>query len=135
MKKLHDLLILKITQKDEKGALPLTEIVRRTGIKWTTEFPVNRGWIDIFVPKQGVAIKQPYIIEVETGYDLNCGGIIQEFRRFKNAMTRPSSFFIGTRARVEVITEKVEPKLAVVIPKDFLNFIPIFKNEKISVFL
>jgi len=77
LKNLHDLLVLRIIQEDkEKKTFPLAQIVGRTGIKWDPEFPVDKGWIDIYVPIQK-GIEHPYAIEVQTGYDFNCAGILQ----------------------------------------------------------
>ena len=133
-KKLHDLLILRITQEDKKRkTFPLAQIVGRTGMKWDTEVPVDRGWIDIHVPMQK-GIKQPYVIEVETGYDFNCSGISQKFERFRKALTKPRSYYDREKAYL-VLAEKIKPKLCVVIPPDFAEFIPLFKAKEISVFL
>ena len=91
LKKLHDLLVLRITQRDtEAKTFPLAQIVGRAGIKWDTEVSVDKGWIDIYVPRQE-RMGQPYVIEVETGYDLNCSGILQKFERFRKALTKPPS--------------------------------------------
>ena len=133
MTRLHDLLILRITQQDREKTSPLAQIVGRAGIKWDTEVPVDKGWIDIYVPRQE-RIRQPYVIEVETGYDLNCSGILQKFERFRKALTKAPS--VGTFGeRFLFGTEGVFPKLCVVIPPDFAEFIPLFKAKEISVFL
>jgi hypothetical protein len=129
LKKLHDLLVLKITQTDA-----LTRIVGRTGIKWIPEVPVDRGWIDIYVPRQE-RIEQPYVIEVETGYDLNCSGILQKFERFRKALTKHPSHFGWGKGEVYTIGKGVYPKLCVVLPPDFVEFIPLFKSKDISVFV
>ena len=129
LKKLHDILVMKITETQF-----LTMIVGKGGVNWTPEFPVDRGYVDIFVPKQEPKIEQPYVIEIETGYDLNCAGIIQKFRRFQTALRKSPGFFVA--ARTGVITGKpVEPNLVIVIPKGFEEFLGFFKNVGISVFI
>ena len=135
LKKLHDLLVLRITQPDkEKKTFPLVQIVRRTGIMWEPEVPVDKGWIDIYVPIQK-GIKQPYVIEVETGYDFNCSGILQKFERFIKALSKTRSY-VNRERGVLVLRERVYPKLFVVIPPDFAEFIQShFEPKEISVFL
>lgn len=127
-KKLHDLLVTKITEDEF-----LIKIVGKGGVSWTPEFPVDKGYVDIFVPIQRPKIRQPYVIEIETGYDLNCAGIIQKFRRFRKALRKPPGYF--TFGGPVVGTPGVEPRLNVVMPKNFKNFIPLFKNVGISVFV
>jgi hypothetical protein len=127
LKKLHDLLVLKITQGEGEN-LPLAQIIGRIGVHWESEFPVDRGWIDIWVPRQK-GIEQPYVIEVETGYDFNCATILQKFERFKLALIKPPAHFGG------VIAPGTYPKMCVIIPPDFDQFIPLFKAKNISVFL
>lgn len=129
LKKLHDLLSVKITEAEF-----LTKIVGRSGIDWIPEFPVDKGHVDIFVPKQGHTIEQPYVIEIETGYDLNCAGIIQKFRRFQTALRKSPGFFISGQKGV-ITSKPVEPNLVVVIPKEFEDFLRLFKNVGISVFI
>lgn len=132
MKKLHDLLVLRITQPDkERKTFPLAQIIGRTGIKWDTEVPLDKGWIDIHVPIQK-GIDQPYAIEVQTGYDLNCSGILQKFERYRKALTKPGMHFGW--GKDALIRKTVYPKLCVVIPPDFAEFIPLFKAKGISVF-
>ena len=136
LKKLHDLLVLKITQRDEERKIfPLVDIVGRAGIKWVPEFPVDKGWIDIYVPKQK-NIEHPYVIEVETGYDLNCSGILQKFERFRKSIPKEHKHEISTVGNGLIIgSSPIEPKLCVVIPPDFADFVPLFKPKEISVFL
>lgn len=134
LKKLHDLLVLRITQLDkERKTFPLAQIVGRTGIKWEPEVPVDKGWIDIYVPQQK-NMKQPYVIEVETGYDFNCSGILQKFERFRKELTKPRTYVDREKVQL-VVRERVYSKLCVVIPPDFAEFIPLFKAKEISVFL
>ena len=137
-------MVLRITQLDkERKTFPLAQIVGRTGIKWDTEVPVDKGWIDIHVPVQH-GIEHPYAIEVQTGYDLNCSGILQKLERFRTAMTieapiagsETTGFKRFTPRRIGLEhPEKIHPKLCVVIPKDFAEFIPLLKSKEISVFL
>ena len=119
LKKLHDLLVLRITQPDkERKKFPLAQIVGRAGIEWEPEFPVDKGWIDIYIPIQK-GVEQPYVIEAQTGYDFNCSGILQKLERFRKAL----EYTVGN------------PKLCVVIPSDFAEFLPLFKPKEISLFL
>jgi hypothetical protein len=139
LKKLHDLLVLRITHEDkERKEFPLAEIVGKRGIEWDTEVPVDKGWIDIYVPIQK-RIEQPYIIEVETGYDLDCSQILRKFQRFVNAsMERKISEVAGVDWSIQAYglpTETRLPKLCVVIPPDFAEFAPLFRAKEISVFL
>ena len=136
LKKLHDLLVLRITQPDEeKKAFPLAQIVGRAGIKWEPEVPVDKGWIDIHVPIQK-GVEQPYAIEVQTGYDFNCSGILQKFERFRKAMPRKHKHKIAIVGNgLVAASSPIQPKLCVVIPPDFAEFLPLFKAKEISVFL
>ena len=137
LKKLHDLLVLRITQPDkERKRFPLVQIVGRAGIKWEPEFPVDQGWIDIYVPKQE-GIEHQYAIEVQTGYDFNCSGILQKLERFRKAMPKKHKHEIAATIGNGLImaSSPIQPKLCVVIPKDFDEFIPLFKPKEISVFL
>lgn len=139
LKKLHDLLFLKITQLDEeKQRFPLAQIVGRGGIKWELEVPVDKGWIDIYVPRQE-RIEQPYVIEVETGYNFDCSEILRKHERFRKTMTISVPLFgppYAGRGSIERAPfEKIHPKLCVVIPKDFAEFVPLFRAKEISVFL
>ena len=136
LKKLHDLLVLKITQEDkERGKFPLVKIVGRRGIKWEPEFPVDKGYIDIYVPAQK-NIEHSYAIEVETGYDINCSGILQKFERFKKGIPTKHKHEISVRGEGLIMASSpIKPKLCVVIPKDFAEFIPLFQPGEISVFL
>jgi len=136
LKKLHDLLVLRITQLNkEKKTFPLAQIVGRAGISWTSEVPVDKGWIDIYVPEQK-GIEQPYAIEVQTGYDFNCAGILQKLERFKKAMPKKHKAEIVTVGSGLIIASTpIQPKLCVVIPPDFTEFTPLFKAKEISVFL
>lgn len=61
-------------------------------IQWEPEFPVDKGWVDIWIPRQ-VGIEQPYVIEIETGYDFNVANILQKIERFKLALVKPPAFF------------------------------------------
>ena len=131
---LHDLLILRITQSNkEEKKFPLARIVGRAGVKWTSEIPVDKGWIDILVPKQK-GIERPYVIEVETGYNLDCSQILRKFERFGKAWTKPGSLPVGLSGFLDSI-RGIFPKFCVVIPLDFAEFSPIFKAKRISVFL
>ena len=127
LKKLHDLLVLIITKPEF-----LTKIVGRIA-NWTPEFPVDKGYVDIFVPEKGQDIKEPYVIEIETGYDFNCAGIIQKFRRFQKALKKAPSVFMMDNKYFE--TSGVEPNMNLVIPKDFEEFLSLFKKVGISVFV
>jgi len=138
LKKLHDLLLLRITQPDEKSKKhPLVQIVGRGGIKWEPEFPVDRGWVDIFVPAQQY-MKQPYVIGVETGYGFSCTKILQQNERFRKALTKRITSHVGVSRNGKGLiaaSETMYPKLCVVIPEGFAEFIPLFKAKEISVFL
>ena len=139
LKKLHDLLFLKITQRDEKvKKFPLVQIVGRAGINWEPEFPVDRGWVDIYVPRQK-NIDRPYVIEVETGYDLDCSEVLRKFERFRKALTRSVTIAVspatGFRPIYPAPDTKIYPKLHVVIPEYFAEFVPLFQAKRISVFL
>lgn len=135
MKKLHDLLVLRITQpNEEKKAFPLAQIIGRAGVGWEPEFPVDKGWIDIYVPTQR-NVEQPYVIEVETGYDFNCSGILQKFERFRKALTERAVHVRIGFAETTLLQPVYIPKLCIVIPPDFAEFIPLFKAKEISVFL
>jgi len=137
LKRLHDLLVLRIIQQDkEKKTFPLAQIVGRTGIKWETEFPVDKGWIDIYIPIQK-DIEHTYAIEVQTGYDFNCAGILQKFERFRKAMPRKHKHEIAATIGNGLImaSSPIQPRLCIVIPKDFAEFIPLFRTKDISVFL
>jgi len=135
LKKLHDLLVLRITEEDrEKGTFPLAQIVGKTGMKWDTEVPVDQGWIDIYVPIQKV-IEHPYAIEVQTGYDFNCSGILQKLERFRRGLIKPGIHIGWGDIEETTIRKAIYPKLRVVIPPDFAEFIPLFKAKEISVFL
>lgn len=137
LKKLHDLLVLRITQPDKEGKkFPLVQIVGRAGVEWIPEVPVDKGWIDIYVPIQK-GIEAPYVIEVQTGYDFNCSGILQQLERFRRAMMETN---LGEVAGVSWPTQTYvlaprPPKLCVVIPSDFAEFLPLFRPKEISVFL
>jgi len=137
LKKLHDLLVLKITQGDEeRKKLPLAQIVGRAGIKWEPEFPVDKGWIDIYIPIQE-GIEQPYVIEVQTGYDFNCSGILQKLERFRKTMPKEHKPEVATTrgGGLVIASTPIPLKLCVVIPPDFAEFLPLFKPKEISVFL
>lgn len=138
LKKLHDLLVLKITQPDEESKKhPLVQIVGRGGIKWEPEFPVDQGWVDIYVPRQK-SLKHQYVIEVETGYDLNCSEILRKHERFRKALTKRITSHVGVSRNGKGLiagSETIYPKLCVVIPEKFAEFISLFKAKKISVFL
>jgi hypothetical protein len=137
LKKLHDLLVLRIIQQDtEKKTFPLAQIVGRAGIKWDTEFPVDKGWVDIYVPVQK-GIEHPYAIEVQTGYDFNCAGILQQLKRFESAIPKKHNheIFATVGNGLAIASSPIQPKLCVVIPKDFAEFVPLFKPKGISVFL
>lgn len=128
MKKLHDLLAIKITEPES-----LNKIVRKGGVDWTPEFPVDKGYVDIFVPKQRQKIEQPYAIEIETGYDLNCAEMIRRFHRFRKALTKPvGAVLFGAN---DIVSPEPDPNLVIVMPKDFKEFIPLFKNVRVSVFV
>ena len=135
MRKLHDLLILKVTQPDkETQKAPFAHIVGRVVKKFELEFPVDRGWVDIYVPVQK-NIEHQYVIEVETGYDLNCSGILQKFERFRKALTKRKTVDVSRIGEgLIAVGETKYPKLCVVIPEDFAEFIPLFKAKEISVF-
>ena len=138
LKKLHDLLVLKITQRDEESKKhPLVQIVGRGGIRWKPEVPVDRGWVDIFVPRQQ-HVKQLYAIGVETGYDFSCTKILQQNERFRKALTKRITSHVGVSRNGKGLiagSETIYPKLCVVIPKEFAEFIPLFKAKEVSVFL
>ena len=139
LKRLHDLLVLKITQRDEQRKIfPLAQIVGRASVDWVPEFALGKGYVDIFVPRQK-NVEHPYVIEVETGYDLNCSGILQKLDRFRKALTIGISDVSDVRYRTAALFSiegtKIHPKLCVVIPNDFGEFIPLFKVQQISVFL
>ena len=135
---LHDLLILRITERDDKTKkFPFVKIVGSAGVKWIPEFHVDHGWIDIYVPEQE-KVKQPYIIEVETGYDFNCAKILQKFDRFEKAMENKVEHkheIAVVKANGSIMSSSpITPKYCVVIPKDLAEFLRLFKAREISVF-
>jgi len=122
LKKLHNLLVLTITQTKA-----LTQIVGRGGIRWEPEFHVDKGWVDIYVPVQK-NVERPYVIEVETGYDFNCSEILRKFERFRKALPLAQKIDSVSKGDGLIIAPlPILPKLCVVIPKDFREFAPLLK--------
>lgn len=129
-------MILRITQEDkERKTFPLAQIVGRTGMKWDIEVPVDKGWIDVYVPEQD-GIKEPYVIEVETGYDFDCAEILRQLTRFEKAIPKRHEHEIAVvHGGLVASSVPIPIRLCVVIPNDFAEFIPLFKAKEISVFL
>ncbi|MFX0117443.1 MAG: hypothetical protein ACFFB3_23045, partial [Candidatus Hodarchaeota archaeon] len=80
-------------------------------------------------------IEHPYAIEVQTGYNLNCSGILQKLERFRKALTKPGLHIGWGDIEETAVRKTIYPKLFVIIPPDFAEFLPLFKPKKISVFL
>lgn len=133
LKKLHDLLCLRITQPDkERKKFPLAQIVGRAGIKFELEFPVDKGWVDIFVPRQE-NMGQPYVIEAETGYNFDCSEILRKHERYRKALTTRKPHVGVSGGYLIAGSKTLYPKSCVVIPNDFAEFIPLFRAKEISI--
>ena len=131
-------MVLRITQEDkEKKRFPLAQIVGRAGIRWELEFHVDEGWVDIYVPVQQSKTKTPYVIEVETGYDFNCSEILRKFERFRKAIPKKQNYYhsVTKDGGLIIASSPIPLQLCVVIPKDFTEFVPLFRAQDISVFV